>query len=1012
MVGKEIEFGRTMAAITSDLVSRLLKQSIITLCREAVTYRNVLEIDGLVCLTVDKVAQHVVKIHDVYNNDTENSHENATVDRNLCASIKQPSKYLHAPEDDIRPAKLNNTAMCSSNQSIETVTVSKSLPTTDTKPLPINLVANEADAEMGIAQNNKAEMTTSESNNRLNNSYEGLDFARLSISKATNIACKKCNFILENVDKFENHNISLHGYFTCLICLATFTSRNNMKRHIRLHTGVKPYSCHQCSESFSRNDDYKRHILRHGFHKFRCVVCNAEFSERNIIKTHMLKQHGCTTFMICQQCGECFDDAHAFQLHKKTHSELQHHQCSLCYFTSANTLMHNKHMLTHRKPPKKYFCTHCEISFTDPFTYTIHLEKYKEDQLMTSYECCFCDTKLPNFDDFKSHEQLHVLPKQYACSVCSKQFPYPSYLRDHMLAHLQTSGAISSLLSDENDNINADTHTKTSNISDIVSVNDATNSVMNVEEHNSTDMDNMHDDHINDSVDKESPSSSEYWCTECHQGFGTELELQNHIANLHEILNETATNKLSVLTTDSMKTLSYLEHFGTCMKKRKLSESKLINDLIESPYNMLTRLDIKQYSELDAQCYSPRTKHRKNSGYADSVQMRILDISQRVQIRNDALCSDTTMPLYEKSERACGENTVLNEMNEDSNNLPMSGGKDAACNNSKKIALQPKTNETDFLKACSSMKRKLEKAAVTEKEINIVEDSFRHAVRPAREIRSQFGLASSLFDTDVDQTVDLLHRNTRTGHAKYSSLSSENQSEINDAILHSNGSVKLAPFLKQADVKTICGTLPDNATKLEEPTRDVSNMSQDIIVASADQMRNGSSIVLRANSNGFDNRYNKTAALRMTTDIPAAANIPTTLNLKIRNPGFEKVVTPETLFKTKAPFTCTLCSETFGDFKSFDQHGTGIHHRFICSYCGKVFTSRPNRERHVRYHTGEKPYRCEICDEAFYRGDDLKYHRTTKHADYKPFACNACNTFFGQAKDLEKHLKLNPSHKL
>lgn len=178
---------------------------------------------------------------------------------------------------------------------------------------------------------------------------------------------------------------------------------------------------------------------------------------------------------------------------------------------------------------------------------------------------------------------------------------------------------------------------------------------------------------------------------------------------------------------------------------------------------------------------------------------------------------------------------------------------------------------------------------------------------------------------------------------------------------------------------------------------------------------------LRANDVSDDNNdsseishYSKTSVLGMDTEFSASPNCssPTTINLKVRNPGFEKVITPDILFETKAPFTCEICKETFEDFVTFDQHGVKIHRRFICSYCGKAFTSRPNRERHVRYHTGEKPYKCDLCPVSFFRGDDLKYHRTTKHADVKPFTCGACQASFSYPKDLEKHLRVHPDHKL
>lgn len=78
-------------------------------------------------------------------------------------------------------------------------------------------------------------------------------------------ACPFCGKCVRSKENLKLHVRKHTGErpFVCLFCGRAFGGKSDLTRHLRIHTGERPYHCDMCGKCFARADYLSKHLTTH-----------------------------------------------------------------------------------------------------------------------------------------------------------------------------------------------------------------------------------------------------------------------------------------------------------------------------------------------------------------------------------------------------------------------------------------------------------------------------------------------------------------------------------------------------------------------------------------------------------------------------------------------------------------------------------------------------------------------------------------------------------------------------
>ncbi len=291
------------------MITHLLKESILQLCKASIPCDNDIEIDGIVCITMGKDnEQIVVKVHEkIYtpnspksqeSKDSEfTSEEEHVLDRNKTESQKK----ILANESK----RDNRNKVVSSGVRIQDQNGSSDM---------------RKGCIIKIDDSDDEETARLEFNAQIVRSRE-----------IQHVSCEYCQMVMASNKALITHWTAKHNAYVCLECCKPFQKRSNYTRHVKMH------------QNRAQADDS---LMGAGMMQgvWRCGICEEEHTSELTLVQHMQTCHQFDQCLSCSLCQECFPNKTSFVVHRRlAHAAVTDIMCTACQvgFEECEIELHN-----------------------------------------------------------------------------------------------------------------------------------------------------------------------------------------------------------------------------------------------------------------------------------------------------------------------------------------------------------------------------------------------------------------------------------------------------------------------------------------------------------------------------------------------------------------------------------------------------------------------------------------------------------------------------------------------
>eukprot|EP00106_Octopus_bimaculoides_P013578 XP_014781020.1 PREDICTED: zinc finger protein 236-like [Octopus bimaculoides] len=300
---------------------------------------------------------------------------------------------------------------------------------------------------------------------RIKSSLSHRSYKRNIDRSSFNHKCDHCGKSFQKPSQVERH-IRIHTGerpFRCSMCDKSFNQKGALQIHMTKHTGERPHTCEFCSATFSQKGNLRAHIQRvHSLSKdsdspnFQCEECSCVFRKLGSLNAHISRSHSETELDSKEsvQPGDESDKMFSEILEQSVQSsnkelagQNEPMNADILQQALENSGLPSVNITGEQETNEEVVSSSVQAATTTTtqalFTTTVHdaatgapkMHTIRKVNGVRWHQCTYCTKEFKKPSDLVRHSRIHTHEKPYKCNQCFRSFAVKSTLTAHLKTH-------------------------------------------------------------------------------------------------------------------------------------------------------------------------------------------------------------------------------------------------------------------------------------------------------------------------------------------------------------------------------------------------------------------------------------------------------------------------------------------------------------------------------------------------------------------------------------------------